>query len=501
MNQKSVTPIASGTRWSGSATDTRLPASLASKLNAQSAVWLLACILVVYVAFYSVTSSYKFLTFRQGFDLAQNEQTIWNTTQGRWFQTSPFVNLEYDFDDGIVPFELLLAVPYALFPNTLTLLFLQSVALAAGAIPLFLLAREKLSVWIALAIACAYLFHVTVTRMNMYEFQLRSFVLPFFLFAFYFFEKNRFGLFWLFALLMLSCKTEVALTLPMFGVYAWMTGKPLKWIWTPVAVGLGYFAFVFGVIMPRFAPRDLIGGAYGYSWLGNNFGEMLVTILTKPLFVLQNVLIPGKINYLFESFFLLLFLPLLKPRLLVFALPSLALNLLAVRSVQFSVLYFYQPFIISTFFLATIYGLGDTIPRWFGEKAPRVQGLIALALLVASIGFNLTWNNLALRAWRQPEPVERRQAAARVLSQIPSDAAVAASSFLGPHLAQRRELYFFPGTNSYPYSIELADYVVGDLRLDRGETAQQALAQLAADPAWELVARDTDYVLYRRRNL
>jgi uncharacterized membrane protein len=227
---------------------------------------------------------------------------------------------------------------------------------------------------------------------------------------------------------------------------------------------------------------------------------MLVTILTRPFFVLLNVLVPGKLDYLFESFVLLLFLPLLKPRLLVFALPSLAMNLLAVRSVQFSVLYFYQPFIVGTFFLATIYGLGDTLPRWLGEKAPRFQGLLAAVLLVASISFNLTWNNLAIRAWRQPEPIERRQAAYRVLAQIPSDAAVAASSFLGPHLAQRQELYFFPGTNSYPFPIERADYIVGDLRLDKSETAQQALAQIAADPAWEQVANDADYVLFRRRS-
>lgn len=498
VDNSKLASTASNTRWSENTAGESLRAWFSKRITARTAIYILAVALLVYIAFYTFTSGYKFVTFRQGFDLAQNEQTIWNTSQGRWFQTSPFVTLRHDFDDGIVPFELILAIPYALFPGTLTLLFLQSVALASGAIPLFLLARDKMSVWVAFCIALAYLFHVTVTRMNMYEFQLRSFVLPFFLFGFYFFEKNRFGLFLLLAVLMLSCKSEVAFTLPMFGVYGWLTKKSARWIVTPVVMGVAYFAFVFGWVLPNYAPGNLIGGAYGYSWLGNNFGEMLVTLITRPLYVAQMVLTPGKIKYLFESLLLLLFLPLLKPRLLVFALPSLAMNLLAVRAVQYSVLYFYQPFIVGTFFLATIYGLSETLPRWAGDRTPRLQMGLAVLLIVASIGFNLTWNNLAIRALRQPESAERRAAAERVLALIPPDAAVAASSFLGPHLAQRQELYFFPGTNSYPFPVERVDYVVADLKLDNGAAAREKLQLLGDDPAWKLVTEDTEYVLLQR---
>lgn len=469
------------------------------KLDANLAVRLFIAALMLYVAVYFAASAYKFMTLRQGFDLAQNEQTIWNTAHGRFFQTSPFGELKYDFDDGIVPFQLLLAVPYAIAPTTYTLLFLQTLALAAGAIPIFLLARSKLNAWLALCFALAYFFHVTVTRMNLYEFQLRSFVLVFFLFAFYFFEKNRFGLFLLFALLMLSVKTEVALTLPMFGVYAWLEKKSLRWILTPIVLGFGYFAFVFGIIMPAFAPRDLIGSAYGYSWLGNNFGEMFVTLVTKPLYVAQFALAPDKLVYLAQSFLLLLFLPLLKPRLLLFALPSLFLNLLAARAVQYSVLFFYQPFVIGAFFLAAIYGMADTLPRWFGARAQTLQVALALVLVLASIGFNLTWHNLLGRAFTRPESVERQNAAHRIMAQIPANASVAASSFLAPHLAQREQLYFFPGTASYPFLPERVEYVAADLQLDNSVHAQKILAVLMADTQWQVIARDTDYLLVQRR--
>lgn len=469
------------------------------QLSAETATRLFVVALVLYVSVYFFASAHKFVTLRQGFDLAQNEQTIWNTAHGRFFQTSPFVNLQYDFDDGIVPFTLLLAIPYALAPTTYTLLFLQTLALAAGAIPLYLLARSKMNAWLGLLFALAYFFHVTVTRMNLYEFQLRSFVLCFFLFAFYFFEKQRFWLFMLFAVLMLSVKTEVALTLPMFGVYAWLEKKSARWIVTPLVLGIGYFVFVFGFIMPIFAPRDLIAGAYGYGWLGNNFGEMFVTLVTKPLEVAQFALAPEKLLYLVQSLLLLLFLPLLKPRLLLFALPTLVLNLLATRAVQYSVLFFYQPFVIGAFFLAAIYGIADKFPRWFSARAYAAQLTVAIALVLASIVFNLTWNNLLGRAVTRGEDAERQLAAQRVLAKIPPTASVAASSFLAPHLAQRERLYFFPGTTSYPFPPERVDYIVADLRLDDEPHAQKLLAKLVASSEFQELTRDTDYLLLKRR--
>lgn len=460
--------------------------------------YLYALTLGIYILAYSALSIYKFETYRQGFDLAQNEQIIWNTAQGRFFETSTFGIMKYDFDDGIVPLELLLAIPYALAPSVYTLLILQTLALASASIPLFLLAREKMNAWVALSFAVAYLFHVTVTRTNMYEFQLRSFVYPFFLFAFFFYARNRFGWFLFFALLTLACKSEVSLTLPIFSVYAWLEKRSPRWILTPLGIGAVYFIAVFIFIVPAFVPRDFITNVYGYAWLGNGFGEMLVTIVTHPVYVLQGVLIPGKLEYVFDSFLLLLFLPLLHPRLLLFSLPNFALNLLAVSPVQYSVIFFYQAFIVCALFLAAIYGVAQITTRFLNTRAPLAQLTIAIALGLGSIYMNVRWNNLAIRAIADAEPDARRAAASRMLAQIPPDAPVAASLFLAPHLAQRQELYFFPGNKSYPFMLDHVNYVAVDLRLDKGAEAAVPLAALRADAKWHVVTEDTDYVLFMR---
>jgi uncharacterized membrane protein len=469
------------------------------RIGAPLSARLLAVALIVYVGVYTGLSAYKFDTLGQGFDLAENEQIIWNTANGRWFETSAFGTLKYDFDDGPVPFELLLAIPYRLFPSTYLLLFLQTVALAAGAIPLFALAREKINEWAALLFALAYLSHVTIVRMNMYEFQLRSFVIPFFLAAFLFFERRSFGLFLLFAVLALSCKSEVALTLPMFGVYAALTHRSWRWIVTPILIGVAWFVFVFYFVIPTFVPRDFITQVYGYSWLGNNMTEILTTLFTRPLYVAGNIFTRPKAEYLFQSLLLLLFLPILQPRLLIFALPNLVQNLLATRPVQYSVLYFYQPFVIAAFFLAAIYGIAVVVPRLMPNYARRAQIGIAGLLLIVSVIFNLTWQNLALRAIRNPETPARLAASSRILAQIPGNAAVAASSFLAPHLARRQELYFFPGDKSYPFMPERVQFVVVDLHTDSGPDARNKIATLRSDAAWKQVDGTGGYLLFERQ--
>jgi hypothetical protein len=116
-------------------------------------------------------------------------------------------------------------------------------------------------------------------------------------------------------------------------------------------------------------------------------------------------------------------------------------------------------------------------------------------LLFSSMLFNLTWNNLALRALNNPEPPDRRIAAEQVLAQIPPDASVGASQFLGPHLARRRNLYFFPGNKSYPFPLETVEYIVADLNID----SASVLGVREADPSWKTVAQDDGYVLLKRQ--
>ncbi len=97
--------------------------------------------IVLYILAFSALSCLKLAWFRQGFDMAGNEQTIWNTLHGRPFRISVFAFMEYDFDDGPVLLQLPLALLYGVYQSPYTLLVLQTIALGLAAWPLYLIGR------------------------------------------------------------------------------------------------------------------------------------------------------------------------------------------------------------------------------------------------------------------------------------------------------------------------------------------------------------------------
>jgi hypothetical protein len=116
---------------------------------------------------------------------------------------------------------------------------------------------------------------------------------------------------------------------------------------------------------------------------------------------------------------------------------------------------------------------------------------------VIALGANVLLNNVVLSLWRNHETPTRVRDARSILTQVPPDAAVAASSFLAPHLAQREQLFFFPGNASYPQAyIERADYLVADMQSPGMKPAERALLnEYLRRPDWQLVARQGDFVL------
>src|SRR6266540_3254610 len=158
----------------------------------QHATALLWGAIVIYIVAFAILSSLKLAWLRQGFDIAGNEQVIWNTLHGRPFRSSIFAFMQYDFDDGPVLLELPLALLYGIHQSPYTLLALQTLALGLAAWPIYLLGRDILvAPWQALALALIYLLHPTTQHINMYEFQLRSFMIPFAVGALLFLRRGR----------------------------------------------------------------------------------------------------------------------------------------------------------------------------------------------------------------------------------------------------------------------------------------------------------------------
>jgi uncharacterized membrane protein len=127
-------------------------------------------------------------------DLGVMDQALWNTLKGR-FLMADHTRIDDNFrcylTNHFRPILLLFLPFYIFFPDPKTLLFLQSVSIALGAIPLYLLAKEKLKNELScIFLICSYLLYPYIGNANLFEFHPNS-LIPCFLLFFLSLVKNR----------------------------------------------------------------------------------------------------------------------------------------------------------------------------------------------------------------------------------------------------------------------------------------------------------------------
>jgi uncharacterized membrane protein len=461
----------------------------------------LSLLAIVFLAVVIPVAFYKYNTYQIGFDLAQNEQAVWNTSQGRFFQTSAFGYTQYDFDDGPVLLQAVIAPIYALYPSAYTLLTLQGLAIGLAIIPLYYITKLRFKgPWVGFGLAVAYLLHPSVQHMALYQFEPRAFAIIPLLLAFYQLEKRNFRLFVLFFALAMLAKTEVSLVVVMLGIYALVTRKPPKFAVAPVLVGAGWLAIVMLVIIPQFAGGQMLAGAYGYGALGATPGEVLNALVTKPIFVLQYMFSPAKLQYLFDTFRAMGFVPLLQPQVLLLSLPIFLENLLSSRSVQVTLHYQYQAMIFPVLFASAAFGIAWLVRKvgWLSRHASLAAFCLTALVIIGSATMTVNPNNQVLNALKHPESQARIEAANQLIAMVPADAPVAASSGLGAHMGRRQELYFYPGGASYPAAlVDKAHYLLVDVQ-GADENFLANLDKVKVEGKWTQVTQAQDYILFKK---
>lgn len=153
-----------------------------------------------------------------GFDFGIFDQGLWLLSRFH----SPFVTIMgvHLFGDH-TSFILLPLVPfYWLAPSAKILIVAQAAALSTAALPLFLLARDKLrSEWLALGIAVAFLANPALQWSGWEQFHPDVFEVPLALAALYFMTKRRWVPYAVFVVLLLAVKEDVPLMTFVLGLY------------------------------------------------------------------------------------------------------------------------------------------------------------------------------------------------------------------------------------------------------------------------------------------
>ncbi len=485
-----------------------LPATRLSLVRVleQYALPVLALATASYALLFAVAAIYKYHAFWMGFDLSVHEQLLWNTTHGRIAAVSMFGTTDSYFGIDIIIVELLLAPLYALLPRTETMLVLQTTIAATGAVPLYLLATERTGQpRYGLLMALLYFATLPVQYAILYEFQIRTAGTVLFLWAFLSYERRRLGWFLLLGLLAIWTRSDGGLTLAAIGLYALLERRPWQWVVLPPLLGIGWLLLCVRVLIPAFRDQNDFLYSLIYAWLGDSPGAMLATLLTRPGYVFGNIATPDKLLYLLDLFAPLLFLPLLRPSLLLIAAPTIALNLLSLDRIHWSIRYHYQAFAVPFLLIATLYAFtaaqpAPTAPRepprrpWLARSAPQVALALVVAALVAQVWLRSPLISLATRD-RDPA---RIALAHEMLQLVPPDASLSITSTLGPHAARREQLYFFPGNVIYPPAIATnGQYLLADTT-EIPAPDQPRFAAVLQDPVWQVRAQRGDFILLER---
>jgi uncharacterized membrane protein len=455
--------------------------------------------IAAWVAGFAALSILRQAAFATGrFDLGNMVQAVWSTAHGDPLRVTDLQGDQISrLAAHVDPILVVFAPLWWIWPSPDMLLAAQALAVGAGALPVFWLARKHLhSARAGCGFALVYLLYPATGWLTLNEFHPVALATPLLLYAFWFLDDDRLVPFAACAVAASLCKEEIAFVVAGFGI--WYAVARRRWVigGSIVAVGVAWAAIATAVIIPHFNHGQSSDFYARYSEVGGSPGGLVKTAFTHPGRLVRAAFTSRDLHYVLQLAWPLGFICLLAPLVLVAALPELAINVLSAVPTQTSIHFHYTAGLIAPLIAAAVLGA-----RRLGRPVLAASAAVVLAL----VG---NYRLGPLPAWRHVPGGQRFQAtsahvtehdriAARALRLIPQNAVVVATNSLGAHLSARHRFLSFP-------FLEDATWIAADEtqpgyadRFAPVLTAEQ-LAWLRTNPEWKLVFEDDGILVFRR---
>jgi uncharacterized membrane protein len=448
----------------------------------------------VYAAVFTVFAVVRHLAFQTGrYDLGTMTQAIWNTAHGHFLESTTesgqqLTRLAVHVD----PFLVLLVPLWWIWSSPLMLVTLQAIAVSAGALPVFWLARKHLAnERAAVFFAFAYLLF-PATQFNAFAvasdsgFHPVSIAIPLLLLAIWFLDEDRLVAFAVVGVLAATTKEEIPFTVGLLGL--WYAARRGKWLFglSVLAAGLGLTLLDFLVVIPHFLGDSTVFGNW-YAGVGGSPAGVLRTFVTNPMAIVREVATIHKLAYVALLFGPFLCLWLLEPLLVLAAAPDLAINLLSNQMGPTSIAYHYSAGIVPFVVAGSILGLAR-----LRRHTPRLSLFVVSAVVAIAVYSPLSVGAQHISEAFPSNPLHLAKAEA--LSLVPSGAVVSASNQLGAHLSARRRILTFP------FAIREARWVVVDEHDPTYDKRSYALRieLLRHDLRWRLAYESHGILVFHR---
>jgi uncharacterized membrane protein len=437
------------------------------------------------------TSAYDYGLYDQGVWLMSRFDAPFVTLMGR--------NLIGDHTSFILVF---LVPVYWVFPSAGALLFTQSLFIALGAVPVYLLGRRLLrNDALAVVLAGCYLLHPAVAWTNRENFHPDSYLAPLLGMAIYAAIERRWRLYAVFFVLSLMVKEDASLVLVPLGV--WVAVKRDRRIGIISIVGsLSFMAVAMLVVM-----RSLIGVPTRNAWripFGGPSG-FLKTVFTDPASVVEHYLSDNRPFYFWQMTAPFAWVFARAPSVAMISLTVLGTNMLSTFWYQYQIEYHYALVAVPALAMGTVWAVSKIVARW--------RALVVAVVLCTSLWSSWQWGAMPFSkelpyTWAPDHPVA--VAARDIIRDVPDDAVVSAQYSMTAHLARRHEIYMFPN----PFSVQLygPDDRLAGQRLPAADRVEYVVLPATLEPdnqaVWDLVAPEFTLVdandwwrLYRRSTM
>lgn len=406
----------------------------------------------IYFTYFTILRYNAFLTGR--FDLGNMAQTIWNTSQGRFFTLTNPDGVEVISRLGVHS-DLLLAIIsplYFIWSDPRVLLVFQSLALSLGGIAVFFLARRIVkSQLLATGFVFSYFSNFWLHEQNIFDFHAVTIATPLILFCLYYLTIKRYILFVLFLGLAATTKENVFLTVSVFGAYFM---KEKKWIIGSLVILAGLFGFYYltSVAIPQ--ARGEAHFALGtYSQYGDSTQSIVKNLLLHPQLAFLQLFNWSTLMYLHQHLLPTGYLTLLSPFYLLFVLPDMAIYLLSNNYQYRSYQYHFGALILPFLLIGSMEGTKIVLKKFKHYNLEKGMFYYLIATACAGTYFYSPLPGMR-NADYAPFQVKNSQVINDYLTLIPITKSVSASNNIGSHLSHRELIYVVP------YGLDTADYIV-----------------------------------------
>ncbi len=457
----------------------------------------------------------RYYSFYASFDQGIFNQVFWNNLHGRFFQSSlssslstnvvhagEVARVEYHrLGQHFTPALLLWLPIYALFPNAATLAALQIVLIATAGLVLYLLARQYLEPKLSVAIAGSFYGANAVLGPTLSNFHDIS-QIPLFVFSLLLaMEKRQWRWFWLMAIFILAVREDAGVGLFGVGVYMVLSQRFPRAGLAVCTLSFGYILVLTNAIMPLFSEdvsRRFTLERFGQYVEGNQAStlDIIWGMIKNPWRLLRELFIPfdQTIKYLLGHWLPLAFVPAISPSAWAIAgFPLLKLFLAQGKTVLAINARYALTVVPGLFYGAILWWSGHT--KVFKPTFRRFwAACISLSLLFSftssASSLNRTfyfllpdsfdpWVHISLsQQWHHVTQMRP------LLAKIPPNASVSATTYLIPHLSNRREIIRLPALQlrNDERQIISVDYAIADLwQLQQYQVAFRGERELLKD--------------------